>query len=218
MKTVYRVFDESPTQVVNEQVVDVYTIPEEMKGQEYTLPKFKTALGKETLSADMPLLISVEIVHDYPVTVEPWEEAIRGASALVNDVWTFPYTVQDRDVDKLRNNRINDLRKRRWKAEIGNMVLSNSMRIKTDRESQSALGNLQRRMTLNPSLVVEWPLVDGGFASIGKINVDTMDDEMSDHVQAARTNERVLYDLLVAALTAQTVYEVDTDVGWPVNN
>lgn len=141
---------------------------------------------------------------------------------LVQGVWTIEWVIVNNTQDAAylishRKKKVDQIREKRRQVEAGGLVLGNGMVMRSDKESQAALGNEQRLMAITPGRTIDWEMADGEFVVLNKANVDSMDADLSAHVQAARTNQRVLYDLLKAATTVAQIDAIDTEAGWPSN-
>ena len=84
-------------------------------------------------------------------------------------------------------------------------------RIKTDRESQATLNSAMTAVARNPLLEIDWK-GDGGWAKLGKAEVEAISDAVIAHVQSCFSAERAKLVALEALTTAAEVRAFDCEV------
>ena len=94
----------------------------------------------------------------------------------------------------------------RWKAETGGMAVDGLI-IKTDRESQSMIGDAAFTATLDPNYICQWK-TSSGFMTLDAATVLTVAQAVRAHVQGCFDREAELSAVVEAAGTVEEVEAV----------
>lgn len=108
---------------------------------------------------------------------------------------------------------------KRWRVEIGGLVLPSSAAIATDRETQSKLTAACIKASADSGYVVaNWKLGPGIFTALDAGTIIAIGDAVASHVQAAFDAEAaVSAGVLADPPTITTFAEIET-AGWPSNS
>lgn len=113
------------------------------------------------------------------------------------------------DPDSAKQAKRQELANARYEAEIGGIEV-NGMAVRTDRETQSILGNARQYAKEDPSMTVEWKLGNGQFVTLDSPKIIALAGAVLQHVQAQFVKERELNVQVDAATTLEEL----TAIGW----
>jgi len=96
----------------------------------------------------------------------------------------------------------------RYRQETSGM-LYNGVRIKTDRVTQSILGNARQMAKEDSNFTIDWKVNDTTFVTLTASQIIQLANAMAQHVQAAFTKERTLNEAITAATTYSDIKTIE---------
>lgn len=106
---------------------------------------------------------------------------------------------------------------RRYRAETGGVTLPDGTVLRTDRESQSMVGNAVALAQQEPEALVEFKAASG-WVTLGGAEMQAIGRAVGAHVRACFSRERAIGDLIDAAASPEEVvaiYAEQAEAGWP---
>lgn len=95
----------------------------------------------------------------------------------------------------------------RYLEEISGIEF-NGYLIKTDRVTQSILGNAKQAADEDPAFTIDWKVDDGVFLTLDSNDILALADLMLVHVQNLFSKEKTLNDLIAAASTYEDIRHI----------
>lgn len=130
---------------------------------------------------------------------------------LITENQDGTYSASPRSIEEIKSMLIKDISDSRYHLEISGIDLPNGTRIETDRDSQNLIAGALLKAQRNPAVVMDWKGRDG-WTQIGKLEIETIADAVSDHVQACFSAERAKCELLDSINDIESLKSFNTNV------
>ena len=110
--------------------------------------------------------------------------------------------------------KLNDLGSYRWAYErAGTTIGGTSM--DTSETTRLALIGANEKARGNPAYTVNFKIAAGSWITLNALEIIALADGLADFVQACFDREKVLSDLIVAAVDEAEIDAIDITSGWP---
>jgi len=109
--------------------------------------------------------------------------------------------------DDLINGKREEISKARYNAEVGGIEVD-GVPVRTDRVTQSILGNARQYAKEDNTFSTDWKLSDGTFVTLTAPQIIAFADAVLAHVQAQFTKEKLLNDQIDAVTTTEELKAV----------
>jgi hypothetical protein len=123
--------------------------------------------------------------------------------------------IDDRTLDEAKAERLALLAERRWRAEIGGVVIGGVL-LPTDETIQVKITGARLAAEADPAYTVRWKVGPGAFVTFDAPTVIGLSNTIRAHIQACFDNEDAISALIDAATSNDAVDAVDVETGWPV--
>lgn len=111
------------------------------------------------------------------------------------------------DPIKAKSQKRKDIAKDRYDAEVGGIII-NGAPIKTDRDTQSIIGNSFQMAKLDVDFSVDWKVAEGVFIELDSPTIIAIGQAVVAHVQSCFTKEKDLNILIDNASTAEELNNI----------
>jgi hypothetical protein len=131
--------------------------------------------------------------------------ALHESITEAGQIWQAPAT------DDAKAEKIAELERARWDAEVSGITLPDGREVLTDKETQAELGKaLSTIATINPALEIDWKFPSGEVVELDAAHVQQIAGAVFTHVQSTRS---AFKDKAAQVQAASTQLELDA-INW----